>query len=208
MEPWQVAYSRWLGTRSERDFERFLGSIIVVAGVNVTVMECSFGYARAHIKECARSLVGYLEPQEIAFVVLESIWERRPAINGLSSFLFTGIRNQVITARRLASRTYPLELAAIVVGPEAIDAERVRSPQTKILLDRLRDAVDQLTPRLREIAQHLFYNGESVLHVAQELGVRPNTIRVNKRRIIKELRVRLGLAPKPVKTPKEPNPFS
>jgi RNA polymerase sigma-70 factor, ECF subfamily len=80
-------------------------------------------------------------------------------------------------ARRVASRTRPLDIVPEVATDSRSDDERVRdAQQLESRLEAVSDAVVSLPPRMRAMALSCWYFGHRPAHIAREFGVTAPTV--------------------------------
>lgn len=159
-------------------------------------------FAERALRANAPDLLGYLvrriEPQDAPDVladVLATAWARRENLprgdTDARMWLFVVARRTLANARRSRSRTDAVTermrgiLAMAPAGPYPGSDEDERNRE-------VRDAVERLPARQRELVRLVHWDGFSLIDAAQIAGVRASTARTHYQRARKRLAEHLG----------------
>jgi RNA polymerase sigma-70 factor (ECF subfamily) len=105
-------------------------------------------------------------------------------------WLLTVARNIVIDRAR-ARAIRPAEVAEVDDRRAAVESDHSESVvNTMVVLE----ALDQLSPKHREILVELYYRGNSVTEAAKELGLPPGTVKSRSYYALRALRAVMGAA--------------
>ncbi|MEP6730249.1 MAG: RNA polymerase sigma-70 factor [bacterium] len=139
-----------------------------------------------------RQLRSRAEAEELVQELFLDLWRRRGQLaieQGLSSYLYTAVRNRVLNHAKREQRFAPWSAASGL--PEEFDTSS--SSETE-LLDALevQDAIDQLPPRCRLIFTLNRQQEMTYSEIAKSLGLSIKTVETQMGRALKTLRVRLA----------------
>lgn len=134
--------------------------------------------------------------EDIVQSVFVTLWERRDSfytVGAARSFLFVSVRNRSIDflQHKSVEGRYAKHVFASNELTENPDEDA--DVFTAEVYARLFKAIDELSQRQREIFI-LMMNGHKNRDIAKALGIAEDTVRVQKRRAMKSLRLKLGEA--------------
>lgn len=135
---------------------------------------------------------------EIVNDVFVNVWNNRTNLSfPIHSYLVQSVRNRCLNylrdsqseERRLGEYKKLLleyQEERILSGPTPLEYI-----ETEELIKIVRNAVDQLPDRCRQVFEYYFYQGKSVNEIEQELSINANTVRVQIKNALDKLRTAL-----------------
>ncbi len=169
------------------------GSIAAFERVYVTHFEKLCHYTSTFVSDD--------EAADIVQDVFELLWNHRQTftvqtVPELTHYLFRSVRNRALNVLR-----HQKVRAAYVAEIEALELEKHDEVNPNLsldvgeqALDRLRDVIDSLPPRARELLVLRWYNGFGLEQIASLMEVSYGSVRVLHSRALDMLRTRLQLS--------------
>lgn len=132
--------------------------------------------------------------KDIVHDMFAGIWQRKETLEittGLANYLYTGIRNRVIDylAKEKSKAKY---LESLSVFPER-DAEATdHLLREKMLKEQIENAVDQLSPRLKEVFELSRIQHLSHKEISEKLNLSEQSVRSYIKDALRVLRLKLS----------------
>ncbi|MGV3685233.1 MAG: RNA polymerase sigma factor [Daejeonella sp.] len=135
------------------------------------------------------------EAKDVLQELFTNLWVNRESIHvqsNLSGYLYTGVRNRVLTmiAHRQVESKYISSLGDFINKGEFITDHRVRERQLAELIEK---EIDALPGKMREVFRLSRISNLSHKEIAEELSISEQTVRTQVRNALRLLRVKLGL---------------
>ncbi|OIN58330.1 hypothetical protein BLX24_15155 [Arsenicibacter rosenii] len=135
-----------------------------------------------------------LETKDAINQIFLEIWERAdslPPVENVRSYLITYLRRMLLREYERVSRLKQLSSNETVFeGP--YEDLLVRNQQEEHIRQKLRTAIEQLTPRQKQLIRMRFFDGLSNETISQETGMHINTVYNTISSALKLLRQLLG----------------
>lgn len=131
--------------------------------------------------------------QEVFIKVFQALPRWKPRAK-FSTWLYTIARNVCIDYHRAKSRrrpSYSIDDEDIIYGTPS--ADDVYSDPEKVVIEKetgkmIRDAIEQLSDRQKEVFVLYHYQGLQIKEIAEVLGVAEGTVKIHQHRAVKKLR--------------------
>lgn len=159
-------------------------------------------HAGAVYNHCFRRTASWEAAEDLVSVVFLELWRRRFRLDLERESilpLLLGIANRVISTRRRSLRRHRAALARLprpLDPPDVADQVAGRVDDERVM-GRIRDALDQLPRRDREVLTLCVWAGMDYASAAEAMGVPVGTVRSRLSRARRRLAKRLAAEPQP-----------
>jgi RNA polymerase sigma-70 factor (ECF subfamily) len=146
---------------------------------------------------CCKILRSRDEAEEVVHEILMELWEGklqfRPGLASLKTWLYRIARNRCLDRLKASSRRLPHgPLPDDLLSPDGDDPEvDAQAAETR---ERVRRALDELSPEQREAIEYCFFKSPTYREAAEALGIPLGTLKSRVRLAIVKLAISLGEA--------------